>query len=60
MILVVKSYDTANTSGGRMIHHVIRKVFHDNDVDGVQKFMDERREISGYEWHNLSFKFMKL
>ena len=39
---------------------VTRKVFADDDLQGVQAFLDERNKISGYEWKNLSFEYTKL
>ena len=60
MILVVRKYEVDNPSGGRMRTNVTRKVFADHDIDGVQKFLDERSTINGYEWYNLSFDFIKL
>ena len=60
MIIVVRKYEVDNPSGGRRRVDVTRRVFDDHDIDGVQKFLDERGTISGYEWYNLSFEFIKL
>ena len=60
MIVVTREYDVDNPSGGRRLHSVTRKVFADEDLEGVQKFLDERNRVSGYEWHNLAFNFLKL
>ena len=60
MIVVTRKYDVDNPSGGMILHKVTRKVFADEDLEGVQKFLDERHLVSGYEWHNLNFDFLKL
>lgn len=60
MIIVERHYDTKNPSGGRMVHNICRKVFGDNDVEGIQKFLDEKHIVSGYEWYNLDFKYIKI
>ncbi len=36
------------------------KTFADDDLIGVQKFLDERYTIRGYEWYDLNFEFTKL
>ena len=60
MIVVIRKYDVDNSSGGRRLHNVTRKVFADEDLEGVQKFLDERNVVRGYEWYNLAFDFLKL
>ena len=39
-----------NPCGGGYCCKVTRKVFADDDLQGVQAFLDERNKISGYEW----------
>lgn len=60
MIIVKREYDVENPSGGRMRTIVTRRVFADDDITGVQQFLDERSTISGYEWYNLNFEYTKL
>lgn len=60
MIIVTRKYDFASSSGGPKIHKVDRKVFADDDIKGVQGFLDERSHITGYAWLNLDFTFTKL
>lgn len=60
MIIIRREYEVDNPSGGRGITKVTRKVFADDDIVGVQQFLDERSTISGYEWYNLNFEYTKL
>ena len=60
MIIVTRKYEVDNPSGGRSFKKVTRKVFADDDVDGVQAFLDERSTVMGYEWYNLDFEYTKL
>lgn len=60
MIIITRTYETNNPSGGRRIEYVTRKAFHDDDIDGVQKFLDERSTTKGYDWYNLHFSYHKV
>lgn len=61
MIIIERSYDVEDSRCGcRLLHEVTRKVFPDDDISGIQKFLNERSAVSGYKWHNLDFKYMKL
>lgn len=60
MIIITRTYETNNPSGGRRISNVTRKVFRDDDIDGVQNFLDERDSTKGYEWYNLQFSYFKV
>ena len=60
MIIIRREYTVESCSGGRMLCKVTRKVFADDDIAGVQAFLDERSTVSGYEWHNLDFTYTKL
>lgn len=60
MIIITRRHEEPNPCGGRLLCKVTRKVFADDDLQGVQAFLDERNKISGYEWKNLSFEYVKL
>ena len=60
MIIVERTYDFNNPAGGPRLTDVTRKVFSDDDIIGIQDFLNERSKISGYEWYNLDFKFTKI
>lgn len=60
MIIITRHYDVENSSGGRMLHNVTRKVFPEDAIEQIQSFLDERSTVPGYEWHNLDFTFIKL
>lgn len=48
MIIIERSYEIPNSCGGPRLHTVDRKVFADDDISGVQAFLDERSSLSGY------------
>ena len=60
MVIIERSYNVDSSSGGRPLYKVDRKVFSDNDIEGVQEFLNERSEVSGYPWFNLEYNFIKL
>jgi hypothetical protein len=60
MIIIERSYNIDSSRGGRPLYKVDRKVFSDNDIEGVQEFLNERSEVSGYPWFNLEYNFIKL
>ena len=60
MIIIRREYNIANPCGGRPQCIVTRKVFHDDDIKGVQSFLDERSVVSGYKWFNLHFDYTKI
>lgn len=60
MIIVTRRYEVDNPSGGRALKKVTRKVFADDDLIGIQAFLDERSTVIGYEWYNLDFEYTKL
>lgn len=60
MIIIERSYNVDSPSGGRLLYKVDRKVFSDNDIEGVQEFLNERSDVSGYPWFNLEYNFIKL
>ena len=59
MIIIERSYDKSRPEGG-YISIIKRKAFLDDDVEGVQGFLDERSTEQGYPWRNLEFRYIKL
>lgn len=57
MIIIERSYDASQPEVGRVI---TRKAFLDNDVEGVQVFLNERSTEQGYPWRNIEFRYIKL
>ena len=60
MILIERTYEQDNPRGGGRITYITRKAFADDDIIGIQKFLDERSTVFGYEWHELHFEYIKL
>ena len=60
MIIIERSYEVTSPRGGGKKFVVDCKAFADDDIQGVQVFLDERNTVSGYEWYNLDFNFIKL
>jgi hypothetical protein len=60
MIIITRKYQEPDPHGGNLLNKITRKVFADDDLQGIQAFLDERNKISGYEWRNLSFEYTKL
>lgn len=62
MIIIERNWDIDNPRGGyKMIHYVKRRVFNDDDTEGVQKFLDEEwLDHEGRTWYNVEYKYTKL
>lgn len=60
MIVIERSYDEPNPRGGSKKQKTIRRAFSDDDIDGVNKFINEDYSIPGYEWTNVSYNYIKL
>ena len=60
MIIITRTYEVDNPSGGRPLVVTTRKVFADNDMCRVQAFLDERSTVKGHEWYNINFHYTKL
>lgn len=60
MIIIERSYEVARPEGGGYKTVVNRKIFNDDDVSGVDAFINERGDIEGYPWKNIEFKYTKL
>ena len=60
MIIIERTWNEPNPRGGRYLNKVARKCFADNDLDGVNKFINETSTVSGYEWSDVEYKYIKL
>ena len=60
MIVIERKYDEPNPRGGRKLHKVSRKCFKDEDIKGIEKFINESSSLPGYEWSNIEYKYIKL
>lgn len=62
MIIIERYWKKPNPRGGcKLLNKVERKAFDDDDLIGVNKFINNSSEmISGYEWRNIEYKYVKL
>ena len=60
MIVIERKYDEPDPRGGKKIHKVSRKCFSDEDIKGIEKFINESSSLPGYEWSNIEYKYIKL
>lgn len=61
MIIIERHYDTRTGSGGPFLaHHVEKKVFKDDDTEGIEKFINVDGKGEPYEWQNLQYVYVNL
>ena len=61
MVVIERYWQEPNPRGGcNKLNKVARKCFADDDLDGVNKFINETTKVSGYEWTNVEYKYIKL
>lgn len=60
MIIIEKTWKEPNPRGGGLLNKVERKCFADDDLDSVNRFINETTEVSGYEWVNVEYQYIKL
>ena len=60
MIIITRTYNVESSRGGGFETVTTRKVFGDDEIQRIQNFLDERSQISGYEWKNINFEYLKL
>ena len=60
MIVIERMWKEPIPRGGCKINKVARKCFADDDLDGVNKFINETTKVLGYEWTNVEYKYIKL
>ena len=60
MIIIERRWNEPNPRGGGKLSKVERKCFADDNLDGVNEFINENTKVSGYEWTNIEYKYIKL
>ena len=60
MIIVERRYEVARPEGGGYKTVVGRGIFSDDDIIGLDEFLNEHSETPGYEWRNVEYKYTKL
>ena len=60
MIVIERTYEEPNPRGGGRLCKTDRKCFTDEDIEGVNEFINKQSPIPGYEWTNVSYKYIKL
>ena len=60
MIIIERYWQEPNPRGGGKLNKEERKCFADDDLEGVNSFLNKKSEISGYEWTNVEYKYLKL
>ena len=60
MIVIERTWREPNPRGGTKLYNVARKCFSDDDIEGVEKFINEKAKVSGYEWTDVEYKYIKL
>lgn len=61
MIVIERYWKEADPSGGcHLLSNVKRKCFSDDDIEGVEKFINESSPVKCYEWKNVEYKYIKL
>lgn len=60
MIIIERTWKEPDPRGGGKLNKVSRKCFDDDDLNGINEFINETSEVSGYEWTNVEYKYTKL
>ena len=61
MIIITRKYETENPCGGcKLIKKKERKVFNNDDLIGIQIFLNEENEEHAYKWYNVSYEYIKV
>ena len=60
MIVIERTWKESNPRGGGKLNKVERKCFDDDDLNGINEFINETSEVSGYEWTDVEYKYIKL
>ena len=62
MIIIERYWQEPNPRGGcyNKLNKVERQCFADDDLNGVNSFINETSKVSGYEWTNVEYKYIKL
>lgn len=60
MIIIERTWKESDPRGGcALLNKTERKCFTDNDVDGVEEFINEESEYKD-EWIDVKYKYIKL
>lgn len=60
MIVIERTWKEPDSRGGGKLNKVARKCFADDDLDGVNSFINETTKVSGYDWTNVEYNYIKL
>ena len=60
MIIIERTWNEPNPAGGGWLNKVERKCFTDDDSNGINEFINETSDVSGYEWTDVEYKYIKL
>ena len=60
MIIIKRTWKEPSPRGGNKLNKVARKCFANNDLDGINEFINETTKVSGYEWSDVEYKYIKL
>lgn len=60
MIVIERTWKEPDPRGGGKLNKVSRKCFVDDDLNGINEFVNETSEVSGYEWTDVEYKYIKL
>lgn len=60
MIIIERTWKEPNPRGGDKLNKVERKCFDDDDLNGINEFINETSDVSGYEWTDVEYKYIKL
>jgi len=60
MIIIERTWKEPNPCGGGKLSKVERKVFDNNDKEGINNFINAKSYVDGYEWTNVEYKYTKL
>lgn len=60
MIVIERTWKEPNPRGGSKLNKVERKCFAADDLVGINDFINETAEVSGYEWTDVEYKYIKL
>lgn len=60
MIVIERTWREPDSRGGGKLNKVARRCFADDDLDSVNKFINETGVVSGYEWTDVEYKYIKL
>lgn len=60
MIIIERTWEESDPCGGcEFLYKTERHCFSDNDVDGIEEFINEDEEYKD-EWTNVKYKYTKL